>query len=214
MKKVLALLLAALMCLSFVACEEEEEPEELLLTNDEGLVMINEHRFGECIDEVVELTVENFKDYFDVISYTETVVEKDAFGEVVSTQEVEHRILCVKTEKYHRYEDVVIELKNKETEELIVFEEIPCFLEYHRNFSSNPKKVKEFDISKYECTRIKGRIYFVTLPEEAVRSLEEEWGYDCGFVLGSLGRPYRIDPFTKEIYHNGTENWQEKYMTK
>lgn len=214
MKKVVLLLLAALMCLSFVACDSENEKKTridkdsplVIMYNDEPA--INFYRFGECIDEVVELTVENFKDYFDVISYTETVVEKDAFGEVVSTQEVERRILGAKTEKYHRYEEVVIELKNTETDAKTIFD-----------FEMYGKWVEgDLDLDKCECTRIKGRIYFLTLPEEAVRSLQPEWGYECGFVVtdnayGS-GWLYQINPYTKEIHHNGGENWQEKYMTK
>ena len=222
MKKVVLFLLAALMCLSFVACESDE----LLITVPDpvhDLLAINANRFGECIDEVVELTVENWKDYIGVFSYTEDVVEKDAFGEVISTQTVEHRIIGVETDRYHRCEEVVIELKNTETEELIVFQlngDYRLLLENHGNFIANSEKVKNFDISKYECTRIKGRIYFVTLPEGSIEVIEDEKSQTAHRRINvckpdlTLNISYTIDSLTKEIYHNGNENWQEVYMTK
>ncbi len=93
MKKIIALLLVAVMCLSFVACNNESGNTETPSngedtennggsTNDEGKKQLTDEKMLGCI-EVIEFTEENWLEYF----YIEEVVEEEtnSFGEVVDT---------------------------------------------------------------------------------------------------------------------------------
>lgn len=204
MKRILSLLLVLAMCMSLCACGEVNlmgSTKPLVVEND-GVKCINSERFGECL-EVIELTLDNWKDYIDVITYSEEIVNKDAFGEVISTETEVHHVFGVNTELYYYYEDVAIELENVETCEKTIYE-----------FTGQGNSVSEdFDLSKYECTRIKGKIYFVDLPEEVIYSPLPEWNYKCGFILesGYDSKPYAING-ARAIGKNGREQWDEDYM--
>jgi hypothetical protein len=181
MKKALSLLLALVMCLSLCACgggKQDTQPqkpssdntsydsvsqtegESLIIQNPEsGTPMINIKRFNELM-VTVELTTENWMDYIEVCTYTREKVERDAFGEIVSTETVTYHELGAKGDRYYNFRDFVIELKNKTTGELETYK--------GTNDAWIPGVEEDFRLDEYECTRIKVTIYFVDIPEEAV----------------------------------------------
>ena len=58
-----------------------------------------------------------------------------------------------------------------------------------------------------------GDIILVNLPEEAICTPLEAWGYECGFQLEGGGcTPYKINQYTKGIYQNGSGDWKEQYI--
>lgn len=216
MKKIIALILIVFMCLAFVACDEDEELEnpsdetneisdKKLLTKYDDVTIIKYSKFGKCIKEVIDLTTENWQDYLKILTYTEEVVEKDAFGEIISKTQVERRVLGIETEDYYRLEDCVVEFKHNQTGEIRLFQ-----FNYDDGEIENP----EFDLKDYICTRIIGKLYIVYIPEEAI-ILSDPY-FPNSFSIGDRGfrSPYQINLYTHYIYHNGTENWTEKYLGK
>lgn len=175
MKKILALVLVAIMCLSLYACGDDERNDDdsrpldtavaggnagtdtdWLVRND----TINVAKLRECV-EIVELTTENWSEHFKVYtySYTEEKVEIDAFGEIVSTETITHegRAFGAGNERYHWYDSVAIELKNKATGELSIYE-------FNQYGEVNDLNVDEdFNLENYECTRIRGSIYYINV---------------------------------------------------
>ena len=181
--------------------------ESSVLIEQGDFTAIKSTHFGECFDKV-ELTIDNWKNYIQVISYSREEKEIDAFGEVVSTHTEDCWVFGMQTEKFYGYEDVVIELKNLETGEKVIIN----FDEDHfvfgqpnddDNVGAGGNYIPldgDFDINKYECTRIKGRVHLGTPPEEAIYSTPTELGF---FVMQM--RTYEmhlcgINPYTKEFY--------------
>lgn len=176
MKKALSLILALVLCLSLCACgggdqneqlqkpnsEEstvQTEAESLIIQNPDYGTLINIKRFKEVL-ETVELTTENWMDYIEVCTYSKEIVEKDAFGEIVSTKTNTRYELGVKGNQYYHFRDFAIELKNKTTGELVT---------YKGNGDAYIPEVKEdFSLDEYECTRIKGTLYLIDVPEEVI----------------------------------------------
>lgn len=183
MKKALSLILALVMCLSLCACgsgsqdtqpqkpngdnssngntngstntdrTSQTEGEPLIIQNpDNGKPMINASRFNELVEKV-ELTTENWMDYIEVCTYTVKTVEKDAFGEIISTETNICYELGVKGDKYYYFYNFAIELKHKTTGE-----KMPILSEVEGNVC----------LDEYECTRIKGTLYLVDIPDEAI----------------------------------------------
>ncbi len=207
MKKALSLLLALVLCLSLCACKKDdggiENPGQqigssgqqqdennseievpLVVQQGGGSKYINTVRLHEIV-ETIQLTTENWKDYIRVYSYSFDVVEaeRDAFGEVVSTKTttVTRCQIGADNTRYHCFEGVAIELKNKSTNEVISYP-----------FSYDGHELEEaIDLSQYECTRIQGVLYFVDLPEEVIIQVEynENRYFDMGPVMidGSTG---------------------------
>lgn len=183
MKKALSLILALVLCLSLCACgnssdtpstaddpnngingEVDNSNSENNIADTSWLVRgdtVNVAKLRECV-EIVELTTENWNQHFKVYaySYTEEKVEKDAFGEVVSTETITHngRAFGAGNERYHGYDDVVIELKDKTTGELTVYQFDPFYGDLDKDVDES------FNFDNYECTRIKGSIYYLTIP--------------------------------------------------
>ena len=115
---------------------------------------INGERFPEYV-EFVDLTTENWKEYIKVYSYSyeEEKVEKDVFGDIVSSEVVTHtgQLLGAGNERYHSFVKANIELKDKTTGELTVY-----------NLGREGVKVGEdFNLDNYECTRINGKLCFL-----------------------------------------------------
>ena len=174
MKKALSLLLALVICLSLCACGEDQgtnsqspnesntnQPEEeaLIMQNPNYGTYINMRRFNELMT-IVELTTENWMEYIEVCSYTVVRTQKDDFGEIISTEAITHYELGAKGNTYYNLRDFVIELKDKTTGELQTYKE---------NNDSYVATVEEgFSLDAYECTRIKGTLYLVDIPEEAI----------------------------------------------
>ena len=183
MKKALSLILALVVCLTLCACDKSNQSEGQLTEptnqdnnntvhiggnldlNDQPLIMsiadgdgtINVEKLRKAV-EVVELTTENWKEHFKVYSYsyTEEKVEKDAFGEVVSTETITHDgyALGAGNERYHGYINLVIELKDKTTGELFIYE----------TDGDDISVEADFNLDNYECTRIKGSICYLNIP--------------------------------------------------
>lgn len=168
-----------------------EGSDELVVWSS-GIQCINLDRFGECLT-VVSLTIDNWRDYIDII--TKNSIRE--FG--------------IKTNKYHYVEKVHFKLKHNETQETK-----DC------SISTSPwgpmgeynGLSEDFNLDNYECTEIKGKIYFVNLPNEVIHTPLPEWNYSCGFMLVGSGieEPYEISPQTKQIYPNGTGDWDKRYM--
>lgn len=212
MKKFICLLLTLVLCLSLCACGKDAngnnnanngnggnnvntttttKGEELVIHDaEEGYTFINQNKFWDLV-ETVEMTVENWADYLEVHSYTEEIVKKDTFGEVVSTESITHYVLGAKGDKCFYLRQFAIELKDKDTGETKIYE--------------NPDGVltvtEDFRLDQYECTRIKGTLYLVDVPQEAiwlnaegqryftVRYSDVSWGPPIGCsIAGKDGR--------------------------
>lgn len=142
--------------------------------------------------QIVELTTENWREHFKVYhysySYDEEKVEYDTFGDVASSEIITHEgdgyAFGAGNEKYHWYNQVAIELKDKTSGETTIYE-----------FGiSNPDDLfleEEINLDNYECTRVKGSIYYWdwaigTLPVETKLSpfegSEDGMPYPIGFT--------------------------------
>lgn len=220
MKKTLSLLLVLALFFSLCACDKESTKQTKRQSDKSSLLMdgngyyhdseykiIKYSRFGECIKEVVELTTDNWSEYINLISYAEEVIEYDTFGEITDQYYVDKIAFGFSSDKYYyRYEDVAVEFEHKTTGEKTIYE-----------IRNGEFYNTDFDINQYTCSRIKGRIYVVEIPEEAILETPPKPDYPYTYtsiVIGSEGSeaPYEINPHTRVIHHNGTENWQEKFM--
>ena len=83
MKKLFALLLAAVMCQSLVACGGGKS----VVSGFEGTPALSMKSIADHIERV-ELTVDNWKDYIKEYSYDVEMVEKDAFGEITKREKM------------------------------------------------------------------------------------------------------------------------------
>ena len=229
MKKCIALILVLMLCLAFCACGDSADTPGTTDDINNGVngevdngnsennnvdadwivrgEKINVIKFREVI-EIVELTTDNWKENFKVYSYsyTEEKVEKDDFGEIVSTETITHngRAFGAGNERYHWYDEVVIELKNTATGELSIFK-------FGAHEEPNDMSVDEdFNLDNYECTRIKGCIYYINF---AVGELPVDTFLESGFpevdgmlsatLLGAL----RVIPGTNAIHHDYLKGW-------
>ena len=218
MKNLLCLLLAVLFCFPLASCGLF--PGTMIIEYC-GVNAINPKRFGECIVEVTDLTLENWNNYITVLTHSEEYEIKNAFGDLIDTPSVEYKVFGMQTEYFYRYEDVVFELQHIETGEKETFS-----LGLSKGYIS--KKAPQgyvglghsvmfddfdfFDLENYQCTRIIGRVYLVSLPQEAILTPDPDFSYECAFRIE--GFPYEINPHTRCIYHNTSENWSEKYLNQ
>lgn len=165
------------------------ESNELVVLSSNGIKGINYKRFGECLT-VVSLTIDNWRDYIDVITYNT------------------RRELGIKTNKYHYIEKCRFKLKHIETQETIDWSFPDTSTRWGEGLAEN------FNLDDYECTEIKGKIYFVDFPSGVIHTPLPEWDYACGFMIIGSGSeaPYEISPQIKRIYPNGVEDWEAKYM--
>lgn len=225
MKKLIALLLAAVMCLYLCACGSKETPN----TNDnnepsgnnsatngtvsdtdndnaengdtttENPVLLYDHKGDPYINkmvlpdlvETIELTTENWHEYIKVYSYDTETVEKDAFGEIVSSEKNTWYKLGAGSERYHLFNGVAIELKDKATGELKVYE-----------FDYNGYSISvDFNLEGYECTRIQGNLYFLNFPDEVFA--EAAWiglGEMQGEMLIAYSGGFTLEAGTNAIF--------------
>lgn len=225
MKKALSLILALMLCMSLSACDKDnqtndfgnilggsqdqsggnndqqgdqtvKEPPLVLDATFCGGKCLNVKRLHEIVEKV-QLTTENWRDYIKVYTYAwdEIKTEKDAFGEVVSTETIKHEgiQLGAGNTRYHCFEGVAIELKNKTTGETTIFQ-----------FGYGGKGLQEnIDLDAYECTRIQGCLYFVDIPEEAIVRSNSLVYFDMGMpmVNSTTGEVEDVSPYcpTTEI---------------
>ena len=162
MKKILALLLAAVMCLSFASCGGGKE----VVSGFDGTPALNMNSVDEHITRV-ELTVDNWKDYIKEYSYDVEIVKKDAFGEVTEKEKVTVYRLGYGTEKYHCL-SATIELKHKQTGAIIL---LGSSLPSNIVVDIHAVQSEPFNLDEYECTRIKGYMYFVNYSEEVMEEV-------------------------------------------
>lgn len=164
--------------------DESETQAPLVIRQGGGTGYINAARLHEIV-QTVQLTTENWRNYIRVYAYSYVLVkaEKNAFGEVISTEEtiVTGCQLGADDTRYHCFEGVAIELKHKSTNEVISYK-----------FDEGGHKLEEaIDLSQYECTRIQGVLHFVDLPEEVIMEIEGDAQryFDMGQVTidGSTG---------------------------
>ena len=102
MKKLIALLLVLVMSLSLAACGgETTNPNSkvdanqniYIEENEEGtvyLVVPDSKTLGECVERI-EITKDNWNEYFEDYEYTEHIVRKNAFGDI----EEEYDKVCI-----------------------------------------------------------------------------------------------------------------------
>ena len=199
MKKLLALLLAAVMCLSLAACgggtTDTQTKNPVLLYYESSVlntnVFINIDKLADIL-EIVELTTDNWREYIKVYSYSVETVETDAFGEVTSSETNTYYQLGAGNERYHCFEDVAIEQKNKETGELTIYE---------FNYAGEDDIPEDFNLDNYECTRIQGKLVFADLPEESFYTVS--WDNRMHFSLSTKSQvsyELGIDNGTNAIY--------------
>ncbi len=223
MKKFVTFLLVVVMLFSMVACsntqtpqtnesqdpsntlppkttEDQYEKNNLVITDRDGRPGINSDLFGNLIERV-ELTLENWKNYICVVSYDVTTVIKDAFDEIISTITETKYCLGATTDRYHSFGflSTAIELKHKETGEIQIIE-----FDYYGQYVDS-----EFDLNDYDCTRIKGHLYFLDLPEEVIYGEE---GSNIGFFFvgnSNWASQYTVDLNSKAINIDRLDNYLE-----
>ncbi len=202
MKKILALLLAAVMCLSLVACGVDDAGNNNTETGDnttENPVLLYDHYGTPYINkmilpdlvETIELTTENWHEYIKAYSYDTETVEKDAFGEIVSTKKNTWYLLGAGNERYHLFNGVAIELKDKATGELTIYK-----------FDFNGYYISaDFNLDNYECTRIQGSLYFLNFPDEVfAETVYIGLGEMSGESLGVYAGGFMLETETNAIF--------------
>lgn len=133
----------------------------MVIPGFEGTPALNAALVKEHITRV-ELTVDNWKEYIKEYSYEVEVIERDAFGEITNTEKVTLYRLGYGTGKYYCL-SATVELKHKETGKIILLgESLPVNLVKDIGAVSRAP----YHLDEYECTRIKGYIYFINYPDE------------------------------------------------
>ena len=102
MKKYITLLLTLILCLSLCACgitdivggKDDFTAENIYIEYNENngltyLVFPNSKVFAECVSKV-EITKDNWHEYFEDYEYTEHVVKKNAFGDIEEEYDLLH----------------------------------------------------------------------------------------------------------------------------
>ena len=155
----------------------------LVIRDTDGTAYINVVRCSEIVEEVVELTTENWLDYFKICYFDKPFGFEDVVYKLVAN-----------TDRYHGFVDVVIEFKNKTTGEVETLE-----LEYNGCTVS-----EDFVLEDYDCTKIQGYLYFVDFPEETIINSEYygtvyklAWGTDKN--ISSTSSYYSIDTRTNAV---------------
>ena len=209
MKKLFALLLAAVMCLSLVACGGGKS----VVSGFEGTPALSMKSIGDHIERV-ELTVDNWKDYIKEYSYDVEMVEKDAFGEVTKREKMTVYRLGYGTERYHCL-SATIELKHKQTGEILLLGEM---LASNIVEDIGAVRLEPFHLDEYECTRIKGYLYFIDYPEEVMEevvTVYDRWGYNAAnasitITSKSFEGSWDVDCDAKMIESN-SDDWKKYF---
>lgn len=162
MKKTIFLLLAFMICMSLFACSGGKD----VITGFDGTPSLNRNLIGEHIDRV-ELTVDNWNEYIKEYSYDVEIIEKDAFGEITGSEKITVYRLGYGTEKYHCL-SATIELKHKETGEIVT---LGTLLASNIVEDICAIKFEPWNLEEYECTRIKGYMYFIDYPDEVIEEV-------------------------------------------
>ena len=201
MKKIVAFILALVLCLGLVACgngsgnTETQKPGEGNIDNDtttqteaEALIIqdprgdnliINIMRFREIM-QTVELTAENWMDYIEVCVYNKETTRRDAFGEITSVEKETLYELGAKGSKYYNLRDFAIEFKHKTTGELVTCK--------GNNDAYIATVNEQFSLDDYECTRVKGTLYLLEIPEEVIIAIPDSTQRMCSVGYDDPGK--------------------------
>ena len=216
MKKWMAILLVAVMCLSLAACGSSSGSGgggRDVISGFDGSPALNLNTVGKHITRV-ELTVDNWKEYIKEYSYTVEVVERDAFDEITKQETVTVYRLGYGTDKYHCL-SATIELKHKQTDKIILLgETLPGNLVK----DINAVHTEPLHLDEYECTRIKGYIYFIDYPEETLEKVinvfdRQYYQRANGYILvssKSFEGNWNVDSDAKVIESN-SDDWKKHF---
>ena len=160
MKRLFALLLAVLMCLSVVACGDDAksdgkggdkvtEPAEVAWLVDGNKINADRLR-----DEVytVELTLDNWREYIKVYHTVHTSLMGDG-----SFVEEECDVLGAGNDRYHAYKGIQIKLTHKTSGEKRV-------MSLSRESTNDQPVDAGFNLDDYECTEVSGTICYWDFP--------------------------------------------------
>ncbi len=209
MKKILALLLAAVMCLSLVACGGGKE----VVSGFDGTPALNLNSVDKHITRI-ELTVDNWKDYIKEYNYDIKMVEKDAFGEITKEEMVTVYRLGYGTEKYHCL-SATIELKHKQTGEIITF---GAALASNIVEDIYAVRFEPFNLDEYECTRIKGYIYFVDYSDEVIDEVLNVYDRQSAYLpnasinvsSSSFEGTWYVD-YEAKVIESNSDDWKDYF---
>ena len=98
MKKYFALLLAAVMCLSLVACGGETPN-----TNDNNGTEQSEQLGGESTEQTIEITLDNWQEYLEINQYFSVWYFPNAFDEVEGEPTLTFYVILETKEEYSNY---------------------------------------------------------------------------------------------------------------
>lgn len=188
MKKILVLFMAAVMCISMVACnkndqqaaestadmteiETEAKVEFKRQKSPEGYVIISKEEFASYLTKI-ELTKENWKDYLDIVEITE--VERNGFGEITNSKTSTQCIAKNFLSWY--FDDVAIQFKVVETGESLYCEDL-----FHKLYDPNSSiKWENYSIDGLACEQIVGSIIVLdNVPDECISAYEDGGKFIC-----------------------------------
>lgn len=225
MKRLVALILALVLCFSLVACGNDDDDRKSsgksnrtsgkneVVTAHDGTPALNLDSVDKHITRV-ELTLDNWKDYVREYSYEVEVIERDAFDEIVSEETVTVYRLGYGTDRYYCL-SATIEFKHKQTGEFVTVGE---HLASNCVEDINVISLEPLHLDEYECTRIKGYIYFIDYSNEVMeqvlkvyerKSAERENAeiiISCDIYDGVWG----VDTEAKVIESN-TDDWKKYF---
>ncbi len=193
----------------FEVAYEEYARTMVVVSGFDGTPALNAALVHEHIDRV-ELTTDNWRDYIKVYQYDVEVVEKDAFGEVTNTEVSTVIRLGYGIEQYH-YLDAIIELQHKETGEITIYGPAS---HQGKSFILD----SSIDLDEYECTRIKGYLYFFDFTEEVIEEVidvYDRWNKSSTYAeikvtSGSFEGTWGVDCDAKVI-ENDSGNWSDYF---
>ena len=164
MKKIIALLLVAVMCLALVSCENELFNKNSDDIFDPNLDSIS--KFGDKIEKGSDLTLENWSDYLQIKSYNAeiNVVEN---GEDIKKIETQSAIIA-SLDKIHTIHNFAMVLKHKESGETKI-------IDYSDENNGDIIYVEEgFSFDDYDCLDIQGTIYYYNFLNTIVAAALED----------------------------------------
>ena len=190
----------------FEVAYEEYARTMVVVSGFDGTPALNAALVHEHIDRV-ELTTDNWRDYIKVYQYDVEIVEKDAFGEVVTSEIKTVSRLGLGMEQYYCM-DATIELQHKETGEIILYDGTG-----HDFVLSNA-----IDLEAYECTRIKGYVYFFDFTEDVIEEVlnkYDSWNINNGsaeikVTESGLERTWRVD-YQGKVIENASGSWSDYF---